>query len=784
MANFNPTDGAATNPKNQWTQSINSPTTANKVVTIPTKDKYLDRDIKLTINKPATAQSAAGTATTTAVLYAGTSDTSIKSNILLDSKIGAEKTSAGSVSQSYVLGTTLKASTAYTLSFDIESTNAIAATSGSSYYRAGVELSIKNTSGGNNYFGKWQSLNATAWTYKGRFVYTFTVPSNYASFNNIGSYIQGLGSGSIKISNVKLEENSVATPWVPNSEDSGITNIKSSISLDSSPSDFYIPVKTIGTGNSKITTAGWIGTGTLGTATATDISYINIPGGSFTNNTSGGTSSGTINAGSQLKIAKGWYDKDYYYTAQAASATTAATFVNVGTSTTDQSSTSGYIPLVSVAGYTAKRWMNSLTVPASKTLSTISLTAGTSSARTYLSTLNVPGYTTISKINLGGILSEISLQGGYAYLKSNDATSGSLVYINSYDNASTPALTGNQLVVQNNKWISTNLSATSNSGTYYGRVVYTKPDDLTVTTSVTADGMSTYFDAGTSTDKSVTITPKYTNTAGYKAALTTATNNGGTAYYKIKTTSGSKNSTTPAKVEWGTGWITAGSQTVTASDLGLSTWNPSSTYFQTSTTGAISGAKYTKNQYNTSDYYVIAGTAGAITGGGLTHGDITTSDTTYLTSTNTGFGITFSNVASRAAASYSITKPGWISAEGTGLAATGNDTKTLTKYIIAGTVGSTGGNVTGSNVTFYSDTTNNGISVTGSGKGKITKAGWIPLNTEAASASTLTKCIKGVKLTTPTSGTNSFEIEVPNGSSTSFIKFTIKVDSNSNVWVE
>ena len=58
-----------------------------------------------------------------------------------------------------------------------------------------------------------------------------------------------------------------------------------------------------------------------------------------------------------------------------------------------------------------------------------------------------------------------------------------------------------------------------------------------VTTSLADDGMSTYFNSGTSSDKDVTLTPKYTNTAGYKPAVTTATNNGGTAYYKIKTAS-------------------------------------------------------------------------------------------------------------------------------------------------------------------------------------------------------------------------------------------------------
>lgn len=49
--------------------------------------------------------------------------------------------------------------------------------------------------------------------------------------------------------------------------------------------------------------------------------------------------------------------------------------------------------------------------------------------------------------------------------------------------------------------------------------------------------MSTYFNSGTSSDKNVTITPKYTATAGYRPAVSTATNNGGTTYWKIKTTS-------------------------------------------------------------------------------------------------------------------------------------------------------------------------------------------------------------------------------------------------------
>ena len=46
-----------------------------------------------------------------------------------------------------------------------------------------------------------------------------------------------------------------------------------------------------------------------------------VANGTITNNTSGGTSTGTINRGSQIKIGAGYYASDKYYTAQANSGT-------------------------------------------------------------------------------------------------------------------------------------------------------------------------------------------------------------------------------------------------------------------------------------------------------------------------------------------------------------------------------------------------------------------------------------------------------------------------------
>lgn len=92
--------------------------------------------------------------------------------------------------------------------------------------------------------------------------------------------------------------------------------------------------------------------------------YIPVPSGTFTNNQTSGTSAGTINRGQLLKIGKGWYDSDTYYTAQA----------NSGTKTITSSGT------ISVDGYvnaTVAAANLSGTATADVTYNDISNTAGT-----------------------------------------------------------------------------------------------------------------------------------------------------------------------------------------------------------------------------------------------------------------------------------------------------------------------------------------------------------------------------------------------------------------------
>ena len=87
------------------------------------------------------------------------------------------------------------------------------------------------------------------------------------------------------------------------------------------------------------------------------------------------------------------------------------------------------------------------------------------------------------------------------------------------------------------------------------------------------------------------------------------------------------------------------------------------------------------------------------------------------------------------------------------------------------------------------DEYSNGLSMV-AGRAAVTytnTAGYIPAHVSATTASAApsnsTKYLKGVKLTTPSSGKRCFDITVPNGNTTDFITFHFEVDSNSNVTV-
>jgi hypothetical protein len=160
-------------------------------------------------------------------------------------------------------------------------------------------------------------------------VYYIPLPSAAISASGAGSATTTVAPGNVTIAN-----NTTAV--------TGKTRIDASpTTATTSIGTFYIALKAnaaanstgstssiSGTASASCGTAGWAttsltGSGSVsGTATAktsskdSSVYYIPVAAGTITNNTSGGTSSGTINRGNQIKIGAGYYPSDLYYTAK------------------------------------------------------------------------------------------------------------------------------------------------------------------------------------------------------------------------------------------------------------------------------------------------------------------------------------------------------------------------------------------------------------------------------------------------------------------------------------
>ncbi len=147
--------------------------------------------------------------------------------------------------------------------------------------------------------------------------------------------------------------------------------------------------------------------------------------------------------------------------------------------------------------------------------------------------------------------------------------------------------------------------------------------------------------------------------------------------------------------------------------------------------------------------------------------------------------------------SSKVTTPGWLDAGSMEEA-----TATATKFfpVDAAAISVTGNNtvtpsasISGSNVTLSN--TDNGISITSTGGGTAsanvsalsTAAGYVPDNTTmdtdtinaGSTTTTASAFISGVNIETPETGTRTFSVTVPNGSST--VTFTFNLNSNGNV---
>lgn len=437
-------------------------------------------------------------------------------------------------------------------------------------------------------------------------------------------------------------------------------------------SGYYLAFK--GSGNSQITTAGWVATGSL-TSTTSGAKYFPITAAAITASSTNATATTTVAPGT-VSISKNTTavtnktrlnddDNDIYYkpvtattnidtyyiaikanaaanstgTTSSISGTTTASVTTAGyapTSLTGSGSVSGtataktsskdssvyYIPIpTAVATITGTNTvspsasLSSSNVTLSDTNNGISVTAtggGTASvtasanittagyvpsgegfktqtlnaanntitATKYISAITIPANKSLTITNNGTATMTTSgtaniTSTGTTTVTSNSTSAGTITI--AAKTAAGDSSNTSQVVVQNGLWKTTAITA---AGTYYGRVTV---GSATVTTSSTNDGMTTYFTSGTSSDKNVTITPKYTNTAGYKAAVTTATNNGGTTYWKII-------ETTPS---FSGGGLTGKTSSATVQNLTTNTETDNGIYIQTKGTAGRAAVTYT-----------------------------------------------------------------------------------------------------------------------------------------------------------------------------------------------
>lgn len=147
------------------------------------------------------------------------------------------------------------------------------------------------------------------------------------------------------------------------------------------------PTVTITDGYLTSATAATSTTSAIVGAAASDVTYFTVTSGSVTNNTSGGTSSGTITAGSQIKIGAGYYPEDVYYTAQSASDAGAGAYSASGIYggfTAASSATSYYVTpkaTITTAGYldTGDKTGNTIYIPTTTITGALSATSSSSS---------------------------------------------------------------------------------------------------------------------------------------------------------------------------------------------------------------------------------------------------------------------------------------------------------------------------------------------------------------------------------------------------------------------
>lgn len=135
---------------------------------------------------------------------------------------------SGSNTSTVKIATLIPVGTTITVSVQVDADDVVWDSS-SNYRRVGIEFWVpKSGTTGNQYFGTWAGqelsssgnvVEAFTGSFHGRISKTFTTLGEVPALRYVGLYIQGVTSGTVRVSNPKVEIGSVATPWIPNAAD-------------------------------------------------------------------------------------------------------------------------------------------------------------------------------------------------------------------------------------------------------------------------------------------------------------------------------------------------------------------------------------------------------------------------------------------------------------------------------------------------------------------------------------------------------------------------------------
>ena len=142
---------------------------------------------------------------------------------------------------------------------------------------------------------------------------TFNVSANVSAdaTTNTGYYPVTISTGSAAVDAVTVTPNALVGSWNATAKEYQVTQASKTFSITGTAS------------------AGWVTSVSSATGTLSAPGYLGIAGGTITLNTSGGSSSGTINPNSQIKIGAGYYPNDVWYQAGSGGSGSWSTWTNM-----------------------------------------------------------------------------------------------------------------------------------------------------------------------------------------------------------------------------------------------------------------------------------------------------------------------------------------------------------------------------------------------------------------------------------------------------------------------